>query len=187
MIIGVTGLIGSGKGAVAEILVKKGFIKLGHSEVIDVELIGRGMTPGVRDNQIKIGNEMREKYGAGYWARKLVESIEEGHNYVVEGFRNIGEIKEFRKRKDFILLGVAAGRNRRIEWITKRGRLRDPVNFEEFLEVEMRDFLQKEFYGQQNALCFSASDRFVQNEGSLEELKNQVERFLDEIVNHNNI
>lgn len=181
MIIGVTGLIGSGKGAVAEILVKKGFVKLGHSGVIDEELIRRGMAPGVRDNQVRVANEMREKYGSGYWAKKLVESIRDGENYIVEGFRNIGEIKEFRKRNDFILLGVAAGRRRRMGWVVKRGRPGDPKTFEEFLEVEMRDFLQPGNYGQQNALCFSASDRFVQNEGSLEELKEQIEKFIDEL------
>ena len=180
MIIGVTGLIGSGKGAVADILVRKGFIKLGHSAILDEELRARNIEIN-RDNQVKIANEMRNQYGHGYWARKLIERIEPGKNYVVEGFRNTAEVEEFKKIPNFLLVGVAAGRKRRYEWISNRQRHGDPKNFEEFLKVEVRDFLEKEAYGQQNAFCFAMADRFVQNEGNLDDLNYQVNRLFEEV------
>lgn len=184
MIIGVTGLIGSGKGAVADILVGKGFFKLGHSGVIDEELIARGFTPGVRENQVQVANEMREKFGRAVLAKKLIEKIEPGKNYVVEGFRNVAEVEEFRKIRDFVLIGVAAGVKRRYKWVSNRERQGDPQSFQDFLEIEKRDFLQKEEFGQQNALCFAMADRFVQNEGSLDDLKIQVEKALSDIENN---
>ncbi len=168
MIIGITGLIGSGKGALCEILVEKGFVKLGHSGIIDEELKKRGLEI-TRDNQIAVANEMRKIHGAGYWAKKLVEKIEPNKNYVVEGFRNTGEIEEFRKIPEFFLIGVAAGFRRRFNWIIKRARPGDPKNLKEFMQNEKRDFFQFDKpEGQQNAICFSMADYYIANEGSLE-------------------
>lgn len=180
MIIGITGLIGSGKGAVAEMLVEKGFEKLGHSGIISEELIKRGIEV-TRDNQVAFANEMRRVHGSGYWARRLIEKIKQGKNYVVEGFRNLGEIEAFKERKDFVLIGVAAGRKRRYEWLLKRNRAGDPKNFQDFMKVESRDFFQFEEGGQQNALCFVSADHFVVNEGTLDELREQVDKLLDKL------
>ena len=184
MIIGVTGLSGSGKGAVSEILTSKGFIKLGLSSGIDEELRKRGIEIN-RMNQIRIANEMRKAKGRDYWAKILLERIgkEEdlNQNYVVEGFRNTAEVDAFRKVPGFILIGVAAGFLRRSEWIIKRARIGDCKTIEEFREFEKIDFLEGIAEGQQNALCFAMADRYIQNEGTFEELREQVERFLKEI------
>lgn len=180
MIIGLTGLIGSGKGAVSNILVAQGFEKLGHSDIISDELVKRGMEVN-RNSQVSFANEMREKEGASYWARKLIEKIDKNKNYVVEGFRNIAEIEEFKKLDTFFLIGVAAGRKRRFKWVLERNKMGDPKSWEDFLEVENRDFLQNNKYGQQNALCFSSADYFLVNEGSLHELSKQVAQMLNKI------
>lgn len=181
MIIGVTGLIGSGKGAIADIIIKKGFAKLGHSESINEELQSRGLAC-TRENQVTVGNEMRQKHGLDYWARKLLEKIDPAKNYVIEGFRNVAEIKVFRNHPDFILIGVAAGKRRRFEWLRIRDKLGDPKTKEEFETVEKRDFLQPLEYGQQNALCFSMADYYLLNERNLEELKKQVEELLQSLM-----
>ena len=103
MIMGVTGLTGSGKGALCKILAEKGFIKLGHSGIIDEELKKRNLEI-TRDNQVRVANEMRKIHGTGYWARELIKKIEPNKNYVVEGFRNISEVEEFRKIPGFFLI-----------------------------------------------------------------------------------
>jgi len=183
MIIGVTGLTGSGKGVVSDILVKNGFVKLGHSEIINEELNKKGITIN-RDNQVVLANEMRKLNGASYFARKLIDKIDFKKNYVVEGFRNIAEIEEFRKFSNFFFIGVAAGSKRRFEWVLKRNRLGDPKNFEEFMKNEKRDFFQFDKpEGQQNAICFSMADYFITNEGSLEDLKKEVEKIIWRIKN----
>lgn len=183
MIIGVTGLIGSGKGEVVGILNrKKGYEVLGHSREIDEELRIRGLEV-VRDNQVTVGNEMREMYGAGYWARRLVDKVEKcpGNNFAVEGFRNVAEIDEFRKMNDFVLLGVAAGGKQRYGWIIQRARHGDPRDYSGFLEVQKRDLMQDHASGQQNALCFALADYYILNEGHLIDLEAQVDLFLSKL------
>ena len=183
MIIGITGLIGSGKGAVANVLVEKGFIKLGHSNIIAEEVSRRGL-PITRECLVLIGNEMRKIHGLDYWAKKLIEKIERDKDYVVEGFRNIAEIQAFRKLPEFFLLGVAAGKHRRFSWILQRAKPGDPTDKETFEQREQKDFLQQEAHGQQNALCFAMADRYLSNEGTLEELKKEVERCLSSQDDH---
>lgn len=177
MIIGVTGLIGSGKGAVADILVGKDFVKIGHSEVIAEELKEMGIEVN-RKNLVEHANTMRKKHGTSYFSRKILSRVKDGRNYVVEGFRNTAEVEEFRKREDFFLIGVSAGFKRRFNWIIKRGRTGDPKTLAEFKEIEKTDFLQKEEFGQQNALCFSMADYYISNEGSYDDLRNNIEEFL---------
>lgn len=182
MIVGVTGLIGSGKGAVSNILVAQGFIKLGHSEIISEELTKQGVEIN-RDNQVLLANKMRKENGNEYWAKKLIEKIQKDKDYVVEGFRNIAEVEEFRKLNNFFLIGIASGRKKRYGWLTERARIGDPKNWEDFLKVENRDFSQNNEYGQQNALCFSSADYYIINENSLYELSRQVALILNKIKN----
>lgn len=177
MIIGITGLIGSGKSAVTNMLVAQGFIHLGCSTIIAEEVKKRGLEIN-RDNLIKIGNEVRKEFGNGEWAKRLIAKIDSKKNYVVEGFRNIAEIDEFKKLENFYLLGVSAGKIRRMNWILSRNKIGDPKNAEEFEKLEKRDFLQGIDYGQQNALCFSMADYYISNEGSLHELSKQLAQFL---------
>lgn len=177
MIIGITGLIGSGKGAVAQYVVSKGFLLLGHSAIISEEVRKRGL-PITRDNQVLVANEVRRTEGADAWAKKLIAQIEPHKNYVVEGFRNVAEVQAFRKLADFTLIGVAAGSKRRFAWLCARKRLGDPLTWDAFRHVEQRDFLQADPAGQQNALCFSLADYYITNEGTLEELYAKVDVFL---------
>lgn len=181
MIIGVTGLTGSGKGALCKILAEKGFIKLGHSEIINEELKKRGLEI-TRDNQVMVANEMRKIHGIGYWARELIKKIELEKDYVVEGFRNIAEVEEFRKIPGFFLIGIAAGFRRRFNWVMKRARPGDPTNLKEFIQNEKRDFFQFDKpEGQQNAICFSMADYYIANEGSFEELKKKADELIGEL------
>ncbi|PIN93465.1 hypothetical protein COU54_03010 [Candidatus Pacearchaeota archaeon CG10_big_fil_rev_8_21_14_0_10_31_24] len=88
-----------------------------------------------------------------------------GKNYVVEGFRNVEEIEVFRKIKDFLLIEVASGRNRRFEWFQKRNRPRDPKTINDITKVEISNLgLEEERFGQQNALCFALAEKFILNE-----------------------
>lgn len=181
MILGVTGLIGSGKGAVADMLVEKEFVKLGFSDIISEEVLRRKMAP-TRDNLVFIGNEIRKQEGLGAWAKRLINRMEKGKNYVIEGFRNVAEVEEFRKLPEFFLIGVAAGYRRRYAWVKLRGRYGDAKNFDEFKRIEYRDLgLGEESYGQQHAVCFCLADKFVCNEGNLSDLKNQVSLVLKEL------
>lgn len=177
MIVGVTGLIGSGKGAVSDLLIGRGFEKIGHSDIIAEEMKEKGMEIN-RKNLVSYANEMRKKYGNNYFSKKIVSRIKHNKDYVVEGFRNLAEIEEFKKMEDFVLVGVSAGFKRRFNWILQRSRPGDPKTLEEFKQTEKVDFLQPEAHGQQNALCFSMADYYISNEGTYEDLQHSVEELL---------
>lgn len=178
MILGVTGLIGSGKGVTAEILKKKGFIHLSHSDVIIEEAKRRNIEIN-RENLVLIGNEMRSKYGRAVLTQQLIERIELGNNYIIEGFRNVAEVEACKKIKGFILIGIATGQKVRFERIKSRKREGDPQNYDSFILRESKDLgVNQEDYGQQNALCFSMADFYISNEDSLEEFEKSVELIL---------
>ncbi|MBI3334018.1 dephospho-CoA kinase [Candidatus Pacearchaeota archaeon] len=165
MIIGLTGLIGSGKGAVSDILVAQGFKRLAFSDLIIEEVVRRGQEI-TRSTLVSVGNELRQKEGLDIWAKKIISLIKPHTDYVIEGFRSTAEVLALQQLPSFFLLGVSAGRLRRWKWIAERGRAGDPHTYEQFLIREKIDFLQSEAYGQQNALCFCMADRFIVNEGS---------------------
>lgn len=182
MIIGVTGFIASGKGAVADRLVEKGFIKFTFSAPIKEELIRNGMEV-TRKSLQDMGNLMRCKFGDGYWADMLVKKMQVGKNYVVEGIRNPGEIVRLKIAGDFMLLGVDAPIERRLQWILQRNKESDPKTTEEIEKMELRDKgVGEASYGQQNAKCFELADLKIVNDGTVEDLKNQVDKILKEIT-----
>ena len=81
MIFGITGNYGAGKRIVAEILQKMKFYHVSFSDLLREELKKRKKVVS-RDNLIQIGNELREKYGADVLARKAVEKLQDGENFV---------------------------------------------------------------------------------------------------------
>jgi len=76
MIIGLTGKNAAGKGEVAAYLKTKGFIYYSLSDVIREEAIKRNLDHS-RDNLIKLGNELREKFGASYLAQQINNKIKQ--------------------------------------------------------------------------------------------------------------
>lgn len=86
MIIGLTGKNASGKGEVANYLQKKEFIYFSLSDVIRGEATKLGLNHS-RDNLIKLGNELREKFGANYLAQQINNKIKQ-------------QLKKFNIKKD---------------------------------------------------------------------------------------
>ena len=82
MIIGLTGRNGTGKTEVANYLKSKGFELISLSDILREEARKRNMDEK-RDNLIKLGNEMRKKFGSGILAIKAIEKIKKGRNYCI--------------------------------------------------------------------------------------------------------
>ena len=181
MIIGLTGGMVSGKRTIAEYLRNKGFKVLTFSaDVLDYELRKRGI-PITRKAQQDLGNEIRAKEGGGALARRLVLKMESGKNYVVDGIRNLGEIEELRKQKDFVLIAIDSPQKQRFERIVARGMERDPKTWEEFLIADTRDFDDKISSGLQIKKCMEMSDYTIINDASLEEFIKRFEEVYDKI------
>lgn len=181
MIIGITGPLCTGKSILSEMLIEKGFFRLSFAQVLRDEMTDKGL----EIDRIKLqdyGNEMRKKHGADYFAEKLLAMTQEDKNYIVEGFRNPAEINAFRKNREFILIGLAAPTDLRLQWMISRSKDKDPDNIEDLIRVDARDRgVGEPDYGQQSDKCYMLADAFIMNNTSVEDLKEKITKILDEL------
>src|SRR5579864_9002410 len=125
MIIGLTGKNAAGKGEVAKYLQDRGFQYGSLSDMLREELKHRRMAL-TRDHLTRVGNELREKQGPAVLAERMLATLGDSQNYVIDSFRNPGEVDAFRRRKDFTLWAVQAPPKARFERIKARARESDP-------------------------------------------------------------
>lgn len=180
-IIGITGTFGSGKSTAADFLTALGYQKLTLSSFLEDEAKKRRAKRITRKLLQDIGNEWREKYGRGVLAKKAVEKIHhDGNRFVVDGIRNTGEIEVFKKEADFTLLGIIADRPVRFLRLKKLKR-REDLTPELFYKLDCRDLgLGQKVTGLQVAFCFSLADYFIENNSTIENLKNRLEKLRKE-------
>ena len=93
IILGITGTNGAGKGTVVEYLVSQKNFKHFSASALISEEIERLALPVNRESMIKVGNELREKYGADVIVERLMErAINEKGNIIIESIRTLAEI-----------------------------------------------------------------------------------------------
>jgi len=197
MIIGITGTMGAGKGAVVDYLMQKH--DYGHASArtfLTAEVKRRGM-PVVRESMRFVADDFRKNYQPtnGYIMLGLLKEAEEliagsgpdGKKHpgaVIESIRTIPEIETLRAARadDFIFWAVDANQQMRYERIVKRGSETDNVTFEEFVAAEERESItgEKEPWRGNLPGCIAAADITVKNEGTLEELHAAIEKALQQ-------
>lgn len=179
LIIGLTGTKASGKGEVANYLKEKGFIYFSLSDIVREEAMKKGFKDYTVKQSQDIGNELRKKYGPGILASRIIKKIKQNKNYVIDGIRNPGEIKEFRKLKHFYLIAIDAPQEQRYRWLVARGRASDPKSWSEFLEMDKRDLGNGEqTIGQQVASCMAMADFHIKNDSTIIALHKKVDTIL---------
>lgn len=181
MIIGVVGPIASGKSMLSDTLVKRGFVKLSFSAEVREDAAQRGL-PIKRKELQDLGNEMRLKEGRDYWAKKVIERIKPGNNYVIEGIRNPAEVDALRKLENFVLIAVSAPIEKRFQWIMMRGKDSDPASLDGVKEIDARDRGEgEEMHGQQSAKCAEMADFYLTNDKEKEHFEKKVDKFLKKL------
>jgi dephospho-CoA kinase len=181
VIIGVVGSIASGKGTVAKEFEKKGFVKLVFSDYLREELTRRGVEI-TRSNLQDLANDLREKHGSDFLAQRLIEKIEPGKNYVLDGVRNPEEIKALRGKGETIIIAVKAPLNTRLQWIMMRGKENDPHTIEEILAIEAKDNgLGQPEHGLHVSKCLEMADFTIQNDKTREHLKKNIDKLLKKL------
>lgn len=183
LVIGITGLNGAGKGTVVEYLVKdKGFWHYSASGLITEEIERRGGLVD-RDAMIRMGNELRVKYGAGYLAEELLRrAIEKGGRAIIESIRTVGEVESLRKMSgDFVLLAVEVDQEIRYKRIRERGSAKDNVSFDEFKTQEEKESFSEDKNKQNLVIVGKMADFRINNDGDRDELKEKINYFLEEI------
>ncbi len=181
MIIGITGTFGAGKGATSKILMGKGYAYHSCSDVLRVELKRLGKEETI-ESLSALGNEIRGKSGAGELAKRLVAEIRKDRSgkSLVDSIRSPGEVEQLRKEKDFVLFSIEAPAEVRYERVKKRKRAGDNLTFEEFKRLEAEQ-MSGEGTKQNLRKCMDSADYKILNDGTLEDLKRNVESVLAEI------
>lgn len=182
MIIGLTGSYASGKDTVAEYIVQThGFIHYSLSDVIR-DLMKEAGIETTRENLISFGTNLREKFGNGILAIKVLEKMELEKNYCITSIRHPDEVAQLRKRKDFVLINVDAPQSVRFERMQNRKRPGDPQTLEKFKELEKKES-QESGSGQQLTKTAQLADiTFINDSNDIETLKVTVDEMLKQLT-----
>jgi dephospho-CoA kinase len=174
LVLGLTGSNAAGKGEVAAYLASKKFVVHSLSDVVREEAAVRGLPPE-RENLIRIGNELRERSGAGVLAERILSRL--GGKEVVDSIRNPAEVAVLRRLPQFVLVGVSASLEVRFRRSLERGRPGDPRTLEEFRQREEQENT-RDPNAQRLEATFRLADQVLENDGELEELHRDVDRLL---------
>jgi len=177
VVLGFVGLPCAGKREAIDYLTKKhGFFYSSTSDRIREEIQSQGKKI-TRLNLQKIGGELRNKFGPDILARRTWEKILSSgeKKVVIDSIRGKEEVEFFRRVADFCLVAILADPRKRFERMKKRGREADPKTWEEFKKMEARD---KTGDGRDVEACIEMADFKVENNGTIEELENRIEKVL---------
>lgn len=178
MVIGLTGPNASGKGEAATYIKSKGFIYHSLSDILREEAKKQGIEP-LRENLIKLGNDLRRKNGPSFLADRLISRLSKKEDYIVDSIRNPVEVEALRKIDDFILIGIDAPLEKRFERGLKRKRPGDAKTLKDFIEKEEKEN-NKNLENQQLKTCLKMADITIVNDSSIKELYKKIDETLKE-------
>jgi len=184
MIIGITGTFGSGKTTITNHLIKRNFKFITISDLVR-EKAKKQNLPIERKILQDLGNKMRKLYGKNYWAKKSLERINIKKDWIIDGIRNPGEIEEFKKIPNFILISLDAPLEVRIKRILGRKKTKskrkysDPNDIKEIKKLEERDRgINESPFGQQVMECIKLADYKINTNKSIKETIKIIDKIL---------
>jgi len=168
LVVAVVGLARSGKDTVAEILkAKHGFSHFDFYRDVIVPLLEAQGSEPKKENAVKLGNQMRAKFGMGVFGEKMAQLVAGKEKVVATGARSLEELKHLEMvAEHFFIVKVSAPESERF---SRRSEL-DPGEEEAFFGRDADDLEKK---GLEAVL--GAADFSIENSGSLEELGKKLE------------
>lgn len=181
LVLGVMGPIGSGKDTFANYLKEKhGFFATSFGDTVRAELAALGIEE-TRENQQKLGVENRKKYGADYWAKKLVEKIisSGAELAVINGVRTVDDAavprEAFGDKFKLVILDCPA--EIRFARLKARKRGGDPETFEEFKKQEKAEFEKFKFSD-----TVKLADFTVKNDSTFEDFHKGIDKLVKNLL-----
>lgn len=179
-VIGLVGPISSGKGTVAKILTEKGYRPYSLSDRIREEIRHRKLDAD-RGTLNYVANELRKTLGSDILAKRTAEIIEKEGNelVVIDSIRNPEEIKYLKEKFGAKIIGVVADQEKRFEYIKIRAANSAGVDtWETFKKWDDEELSQSGEHKQQVKACLDLADMTIENNGTIEDLKQKVEEFI---------
>ncbi|MCD6434129.1 MAG: hypothetical protein J7L14_00780 [Candidatus Diapherotrites archaeon] len=171
VIVALTGLARAGKDTAADILAKKGFVKLVFSDFLKEEVRKRNLELNKMNLSI-VGDELRAKHGRGVLAKYLWEKAKNYSRVVAVGVRSPEEADYLREKAEkFLLIEISAKPEIRFQ----RRSDADPQTFEEFMRRDERDIKNKGL-----AEVLKMADVKIDNNGTIAELEERIVNTLRE-------
>jgi len=186
LIVGLTGSFGSGCTSVNDVLINRfGFQGVSLSDIVRSEADNRGIDKTDRMNLQTLGNQLRKEHGNNYLARKALEIAASKNNtnrLVFDGFKNFGEVREFREYPRFYLIAVDCSKPNRLERLRKKNPVYNDLI--KFTIEDDRDIDERSEYGQQVQKCVDEADIVLSNESHYENrmIHVNLERILNRYV-----
>lgn len=181
MIIGLTGKNGSGKGEAAKHLQALGYQYYSLSDVLREEAAKQGKAV-TRENLVVLGNCLRQDFGPGVLAERILGRLDPEKNYVIDSVRHPSEAAVLKRRKDFFLVAVEASQKVRFDRTLVRQRENDPVTFDEFKKLEDREASSGKTTDQQLDETIRMADDVIQNNHSLEDFYGKIKKLILDLV-----
>ncbi|MEN8159573.1 MAG: AAA family ATPase, partial [Myxococcota bacterium] len=178
MILGIAGPYASGKGEAVAFLGARSFAVHSLSDVIRAELAHQGLNE-TRERMIETGNALREAEGPGALAKRLLVELPADRNVVVDSIRHPAEVEVLRAASGrFRLIWIDAEEATRLARIQSRGRNGDPTSLSELRRLEGLERGSADPATQQLDAVRAMADEVIANDGTVEELHEQLQRLL---------
>jgi dephospho-CoA kinase len=172
----ITGMAGSGKTTLSNMLAEKGYRVFKMGDVIRHEIRMRNL-PSTPEALGRVAEEIREHGGDAAVAKKCVPLIigEPSNRVALDGIRSLEEVHVFEEAFEVIMVAVHASPKTRFERLKNRGRIDDPETWETFKERDTREL----GFGMGDAIALS--NYMIVNENGFVDLELGLERLLERI------
>jgi len=177
MVIGLTGPNASGKGEAALYIKSKGFAYHSLSDILRGEAEAQGIEP-LRENLIKLGNDLRRKNGPSVLACRAIKELSGAGSHIVDSIRNPAEIEALRRVKGFLLVGIDAPVETRFKRGVERKRPGDAQTLGEFIKKEVKEN-KTSSENQQLKKCLEMADEIIVNNSTIERFHEKIDAVLE--------
>jgi len=175
-IIVTTGMPGAGKEEFLKICQARGAKVIRMGDVVRA----KAKEFGLDSSDASVGtlaNEERKRYGMDVWAKRTIPLVG-GDLVVIDGTRGPDEVRAFKRAfgEDLKVVAIHSSEKTRLDRLKGRGRPDSPATLDEFETRERRELA----WGLGEVIA--CSDYMVVNEGTISDLKREVNALLDRIL-----